>query len=88
MEHSRRLHGRSQRPTASIDFRAHNLHVVNYSMPVRRTMSLDELQPHLHSLPEQPDWIPYRTSYYREHWGFCLRHRDRERLEPPARTKW
>ena len=65
-----------------IDFRAHNLHVVNYSMPVRRTMSLEELQPHLHSLPEQPDWIPYRTTYYREHWGFCLRHRDRERLGP------
>jgi aminopeptidase-like protein len=63
-----------------IDFRAHNLHVVNYSMPVRRTMSLEELQPHLHSLPESPDWIPYRTTYYREHWGFCLRHRDRERL--------
>ena len=65
-----------------IDFRAHNLHVVNYSMPVRRTMSLEELQPYLHSLPERPDWIPYRTTYYREHWGFCLRHRDRERLGP------
>jgi hypothetical protein len=45
-------------------------------------MSLEELQPHLHSLPERPDWIPYRTSFYREDWGFCLRHRDRERLEP------
>lgn len=67
-----------------IDFRAHNLHLLNYSVPVRRTMSLEELQPHLHSLPEQPDWIPYRTSYYREDWGFCLRHRDRERL-PPGR---
>lgn len=60
-----------------IDFRAHSLHVLNYSVPVRRTMILDELLPHLYSLPEQPDWIPYRTSYYREHWGFCLRHRDR-----------
>ena len=65
-----------------VDFRAHNLHVVNYSSPVRRTMSLNELQAHLYSLPEHPDWIPYRTSYYREHWGFCLRHRDRERLAP------
>lgn len=65
-----------------VDFRAHTLHVLGYSTPVRRTMSLDELQPHLYSLPDQPDRIPYRTSYYREHWGFCLRHRDRERLGP------
>jgi len=65
-----------------VDFQAHNLHVVNYSAPVRRTMTLGELKPHLHSLPDKPDWIPYRTSYYREHWGFCLRHRDLERLGP------
>ncbi len=65
-----------------IDFRAHSLHVVGYSAPVRRRMTLDELQPHLHSRPDRPDWIPYRTSYYREDWGFCLRHRDRERLTP------
>lgn len=65
-----------------IDFRAHALHVVSYSTPVRRRMSLEELQPHLHSLPEQPGLIPYRTSYYRENWGFCLRHQDRERLLP------
>jgi len=65
-----------------VDFRAHSLHVVNYSMPVRRTMMLEELKPHLYSLPDRPDWIPYRTSYYREHWGFCLRHRDLEQLGP------
>lgn len=65
-----------------VDFREHNLHVVGYSPPVRRTMTLDELRPHLHSLPERPDWIPYRTSYYRKQWGFCLRHRDLERLGP------
>ncbi|MCC7059284.1 MAG: DUF4910 domain-containing protein, partial [Burkholderiaceae bacterium] len=65
-----------------VDFREHNLHVVNYSTPVRRTLSLEELQPHLHSIPERPDWIPYRTTYYREHWGFCLRDRDRQALGP------
>jgi aminopeptidase-like protein len=65
-----------------VDFREHSLHVVNYSAPVRRSMMLDELKPHLYSMPERPDWIPYRTSYWREHWGFCLRHRDLERLGP------
>lgn len=63
-----------------IDFRRHNLHVVNYSVPVRRRMSLAELRPHLHSLPGQPDLIPYRTSYYEESWGFCLSHRVLEQL--------
>lgn len=55
-----------------IDFRRSNLHVVNYSVPVRATMTLEELRPHLHTLPEHPDWVPYRTSYYEENWGFCL----------------
>src|ERR1043165_5627086 len=58
-----------------VDFRASNLHVVNYSVPVRAQMSLAELRPHLHTLPDHPDWIPYRTSYYAETWGFCLRQR-------------
>ena len=57
-----------------IDFRASNLHVVNYSVPVHATMTLEELRPRLFTLPERPDWIPYRTSYYREDWGFCLSH--------------
>lgn len=65
-----------------VDFRANSLHVMSYSVPVRATMSLEALQPHLHSLPDRPDWIPYRTSYYRENWGFCLRHADRENLGP------
>jgi aminopeptidase-like protein len=65
-----------------VDFREHNLHVVNYSIPVERTMSLAELEPHLHSIPEHPDWIPYRTSYHRAHWGFCVRHRDRVHMGP------
>jgi aminopeptidase-like protein len=64
-----------------VDFRLCNLHVLNYSVPVRRTMSLAELRPHLFTLPETPDWIPYRTSYYREAWGFCLSQRQWERME-------
>jgi aminopeptidase-like protein len=63
-----------------VDFRSHNLHVVNYSEPIHATMSLDSLDPHLHSLPANPQWIPYRTSYFQRQWGFCMRHRDRERL--------
>ena len=56
------------------------LHVVGYSVPVRARLPLAELQEHLHSLPDQPDWVPYRTSYWREAWGFCLPHRRREAL--------
>lgn len=54
------------------DFERSNLQVVNYSVPVRETLTLEELRPHLHSLPDHPSWVPYRTSYYREDWGFCL----------------
>jgi aminopeptidase-like protein len=57
-----------------------NLHVVNYSAPVHRHLTLAELRPHLFSLPDRPDWIPYRTTYYSENWGFCLPHRDVEQL--------
>ena len=63
-----------------VDVRRHSLHLVNYSVPVRAKMSLAELRPHLYSLPERPDWIPYRTSYWREHWGFCLTHPQLEAL--------
>jgi len=59
-----------------IDFRTSNLHVVSYSTPVRATMTLAELKGHLFTVPEKPDWIPYRTSYYQENWGFCLSHND------------
>jgi aminopeptidase-like protein len=55
-----------------VDFRANNLHVMSYSVPVRATMALRELRPHLFSLPQRPTWIPYRTSYYKDAWGFCL----------------
>ena len=54
------------------DFHRHALHVMGYSEPVDATLSLDALRPHLHSLPQHPDWIPYRTSYYKRDWGFCL----------------
>lgn len=65
-----------------VDFRAHNLHVLNYSVPVRAKMRLAELDAHLHSLPQQPNLIPYRTSYYREEWGFCLTQQQRDALDP------
>ena len=58
-----------------IDFQASNLHVLNYSTPIHRKMPLAELRPHLHTLPDHPDWVPYRTSYYAEAWGFCAAHR-------------
>ncbi|HEU4898802.1 MAG TPA: DUF4910 domain-containing protein, partial [Actinomycetota bacterium] len=58
-----------------IDFQASNLHLVSYSVPVRATMSLAELKEHLFILPDQPDLVPYRTSYYAERWGFCASQR-------------
>lgn len=63
-----------------VDFRRSNLHVVNYSVPIRRKMPLAELREHLHALPDRPDWIPYRTSYYQENWGFCLAANELARL--------
>ncbi len=64
-----------------VDFRQCNLHVMNYSSPVHATMPLSELRPHLFTIPEQPEWIPYRTSYYQEGWGFCLSHNQMLALE-------
>ena len=67
-----------------IDFQESNLHVVSYSVPIHARMSLSELKKHIHSLPDHPDWIPYRTSYYKEDWGLCLSHR--KLLELPEDT--
>jgi len=64
-----------------VDFQQCNLHVMNYSVPVHATMPLGELRPHLFTIPEHPDWIPYRTSYYKEDWGFCLAHNQMLALE-------
>ncbi|RCS22669.1 DUF4910 domain-containing protein [Phyllobacterium salinisoli] len=58
-----------------VDFRKHNLHVLNYSQPIRARMALGELEKHIHTLPEQPERIPYRTSYYAGNWGFCMAHK-------------
>src|SRR6202158_1617144 len=66
---------RNSRGERVIDFQASNLHVVNYSVPVCRKMRLAELKTHLFTLPDRPDWIPNRTSYYKESWGFCLSQR-------------
>jgi aminopeptidase-like protein len=66
-----------------VDFRRSNLHVVGYSQPVRRLISRRELLAHVHSLPDHPDWIPYRTSYYERSWGFCATQRQVDSLVEP-----
>jgi aminopeptidase-like protein len=63
-----------------VDFRRSNLHVLGYSTPIRARLPLAELREHLFTHPENPDWVPFRTSYYSENWGFCLAQRDLDRL--------
>ena len=63
-----------------IDFRDSNLHVLGYSVPVHKTVSREELLEHVYTQPEQPDWIPYVTSYYKERWGFCMSERQKQQL--------
>ena len=58
-----------------IDFKNSNLHVLSYSTPINESVKLDELKKHMHTIPEQPDVIPYKTSYYNKQWGFCLTHK-------------
>lgn len=64
-----------------IDFAKNNLHLMGYSIPVHQKMPLEELKRNLYSLPDQPDLIPYLTSYYKERWGFCLSHNQLLSLE-------
>ena len=64
-----------------IDFKDTNLHVLGYSQPVDRVVSREELLEHVYTLPEQPDWIPYVTSYYVERWGFCMSENQKQSLE-------
>ncbi len=65
-----------------VDFADNNLHLVSYSVPHRGRLALEELQDHLVSLPDRPTLVPYRTSYYRETWGFCLSQDQRDSLAP------
>ena len=64
-----------------IDFKKNNLHIVNYSAPVNKTMSLKELNRHLYSLKKRPNIIPYVTSYYKKNFGFCVEHQKRKKLK-------
>jgi aminopeptidase-like protein len=66
-----------------VDFARSNLHLVQYSTPIDQVVSLPELRSHLHTLPQTPEWIPYRTAYYADTWGFCLTHRQYEAMTDP-----
>jgi aminopeptidase-like protein len=58
-----------------IDFQKSNLHVMSYSVPIKKDVTFEELKAHLFTIPEHPEWVPYRTSYYKQNWGFCLSHK-------------
>ena len=66
-----------------IDFRDSNLHVLGYSVPIHQMVSREELLEHVYTQPEQPNWIPYVTSYYKERWGFCMTEHQKEQLTDP-----
>ncbi len=72
---------KNQKGEKVIDFRASNLHILGYSIPIHQKMPFSELRKHLITLPDHPDWIPSRTSYFEETWGFCLTHHVLQQLE-------
>jgi len=64
-----------------VDLNNHCLHILNYSIPIHKKINLEELKEHIYTLPDFPDWIPYKTSYYKETWGFCMKHNELIKLE-------
>lgn len=64
-----------------VDFKNSNLHVISYSIPIKKKMNLSELKKHLYTIKEHPDWIPYITSYYKENWGFCITYNQYKKLK-------
>lgn len=74
---------RNQQGQTIVDFKDCNLHVLGYSVPIHQTVSREELLEHIYTQPEQPDWIPYVTSYYRERWGFCMSENQKQTLTDP-----
>lgn len=66
-----------------VDFREHNLHVLGYSEPFQGRLSAEDLKAHCYTLPDHPDRIPYRTSYYKRQWGFCLTQHQYDALTEP-----
>lgn len=70
--------------TRLVELRSSSLHVMSYSVPVHQRMSFHELRPHLFTIPEHPTWIPYRTSYYKEDWGFCISHNQLLQMDEQA----
>jgi len=68
-----------------VSFKENNVHVVNYSTAIDAVLTFDQLRPHLHTLAELPSAIPYRTTYYKKDWGFCLSHDQLERMDKKAK---